>query len=80
MSYRRSEVPDGGPALEGISGGGGPIPISGSCVKRKPCGIHGLNSLKSKNEFFEFILYIYQVSGLLYVMKKEYCEAKFELS
>lgn len=35
--YRRSEVPGGGPGLEGISGGGDPMPISGSCVNRKPC-------------------------------------------
>lgn len=35
--YRRSEVPGGGPGLEGIRGGGDPMPISGSCVNRKPC-------------------------------------------
>ena len=28
--YRRSEVPGGGPGLDGINGGGEPIPISGS--------------------------------------------------
>lgn len=38
--YRRSEVPGGGPGLEGISGGGEPIPISGSWVNRKPCTSH----------------------------------------
>lgn len=38
--YRRSEVPGGGPGLEGISGGGDPMPISGSCVNRKPCRSH----------------------------------------
>lgn len=37
LCYRRSEVPGGGPGLEGIRGGGEPMPISGSCVNRKPC-------------------------------------------
>lgn len=37
LCYRRSEVPGGGPGREGIRGGGEPMPISGSCVNRKPC-------------------------------------------
>lgn len=37
LCYRRSEVPGGGPGLEGIRGGGEPMPISGSCVNRNPC-------------------------------------------
>lgn len=41
LCYRRSEVPGGGPGLEGIRGGGEPMPISGSCVNRKPCRRRG---------------------------------------
>lgn len=37
LCYRRNDVPGGGPGLEGIRGGGEPMPISGSCVNRKPC-------------------------------------------
>lgn len=43
VCYRRSEVPGGGPGLEGISGGGDPMPISGSWVNRKPCKSHKCN-------------------------------------
>jgi len=42
--YRCSAVPGGGPGLEGINGGGEPMPISGSWVKRKPCRGHKCHS------------------------------------
>lgn len=44
LYYRRTEVPGGGPGLEGISGGGDPMPISGSWVNRKPCKSHKCDS------------------------------------
>lgn len=44
--YRRIEVPGGGSGLEGTSGGGDPMPISGSWVNRKPCSSHKLNLVR----------------------------------
>lgn len=35
--YRRKEAPGGGPGLDGIKGGGEPMPMSGSWVNRNPC-------------------------------------------
>lgn len=52
VQYRRSDVPGGSPGLEGISGGGEPMPISGSCVNRKPCGWH-----KHYQDIIDFKLY-----------------------
>lgn len=38
--YRRIEATGGGPGLDGIKGGGEPMPMSGSWVNRNPCRTH----------------------------------------